>query len=173
MSRTLRKAKGRLESGTFFALPHEIMDAPNYWALSAQAVKLLNDLGRQYNGMNNGDFCAAWKTMHARGWKSRDTLGRALAELLHFGMIEKTRQGGLNRCSLYAVAWRPIDECKGKLDVSSTRVASGSWRTPRPPMPKPVKKIQLSSTAGVSTRHGTRVSDDPIASELTRQACQP
>lgn len=145
-------------------MPHTVLASTNYCALSAHAVKLLNDMGFQYRGHNNGDQCAAWRIMHARGWKSRDTLARALAELLHYGMIEKTRQGGLNRCSLYALTWHAIDECGGKLDVPTTRVPSGLWKTSHPMMPKPERKKQTASTAGVSSRHDRRVNGLRIAS---------
>jgi hypothetical protein len=164
MSASRRKMMGRAEAGGFLRLPHAVMESPNYLALSAHAVKLLLDLGLQFRGANNGDLSAAWKLMQARGWRSRDTLGRALAELLHFGLIEKTRQGGLNQCSLFALTWLAVDECRGKLDVPATRVASGRWREPQPPMPKPARKNAEPSPPSVSDRHGTRASP-------TRPAC--
>jgi hypothetical protein len=157
VARTLRKARSRTQHGGYFGIPHAVMDSPNYLALSAHAVKLLGDLGRQFLGGNNGDSAATWTMMEKRGWKSRDTLGRALAELLHFGMIEKTRQGGLNRCSLYALTWQPIDDCRGKLEVSATRLASGLWKIPKPPMQHRAKKKRAASTTGVSIRHDRRV----------------
>jgi hypothetical protein len=174
MGRTLRKARNRTERGGYFGIPHAVLDSPNYRALSAQAIKLLIDLGRQFLGGNNGDLAAAWTMMVKRGWKSRDTLGRALAELLHFGMIEKTRQGGLNRCSLYALTWQPIDDCRGKLDVSATVLASRLWKIPKPPMEHRAKSRRVPSTpigqfdtTGVSTepranliRHDRRVSHE-------------
>lgn len=165
MSASRRKATGRTESGGYFAQPHAVMESPNYRALSAHAVKLLSDLGLQFRGANNGDLSAAWKIMQPRGWRSRDTLWRALSELLHFGLIEKTRQGSLNHCSLYALTWQAVDECGGKLDVSATRVASGLWKTPQPPMPKRQRKNTPPNTTGVSHRHGERV-------RPTRQSCQ-
>lgn len=128
MTRSRRKQKGRAESGSFFAWPHEVAESGTYKSASAHAVKLLNDLCFQFRGSNNGDLAAAWRIMHARGWKSRDTLHKALTELLDRGLIEKTRQGGRNRCSLYAVTWLPIDDCHGKLDVPATRVASRLWK---------------------------------------------
>jgi len=169
-TRRRRKAKGRAETGIHFGLPHAVMDSPNYRALHAHAVKLLNDLGRQFRGYNNGDMSAAWRLMQPRGWKSRDTLARALAELLHFGMIEKTRQGGLNRCSLYALTWHKIDECKGKLDVAPSRVASGLWKTPMSPLPARDRKKQNASTAGVPARHGNRASSPRIVQLSARRA---
>lgn len=167
MSASRRKVTGRAESGGYFKQPHAVMQSPNYLALSAHARMLLGDIGLQFRGSNNGDLSAAWKLMQPRGWRSRDTLGRALAELLHFGMIEKTRQGGLNHCSLFALTWQPIDTCGNKLDVPATRVASGLWKIPQPPMPPRKRKRQNAtpSTTGVPDRHGRRVSS-------TRQACQ-
>ena len=44
-----RRAKGQ-----YFGLPHDVMASSNYVKLSAHAVKLLNDLGLQFNGKNNG-----------------------------------------------------------------------------------------------------------------------
>ena len=94
MSQSRRKIMGRAETGGYLKLPHAVMESPNYRALSPHARMLLNDLGLQFRGANNGDLSAAWKILHPRGWRSRDTLGRALAELLHNGLIQKTRQGG-------------------------------------------------------------------------------
>ena len=165
MSLSRRKTTGRADGGGYFKLPHAVMESPNYRALSPHARMLLNDLGLQFRGANNGDLSNAWKLMQQRGWRSRDTLGRALAELLHFGMIEKTRQGGLNHCSLFALTWLAIDECRNKLDVPATRVTSGLWNKPQPPMPKRERKNATPNTTGVSDRHGTRAS-------ATRQACQ-
>lgn len=128
MSLKRRKAKGRREHGTFWALPHVVLDAPSFLGLRPPAKALLLDLGRQYNGSNNGDLSASWTLMKRRGWRSKDTLCRALKELTERGLIEKTRQGGRNACNLYALTWLPIDECRGKLDVGPTRVASGLWQ---------------------------------------------
>lgn len=167
MTRDRRKHKGRSESGGYFGIPHAVMRSPNFRALSAHALKLLVDLGGQFRGANNGDLSAAWNVMRPLGWKSRDTLTRALAELLHFGVIEKTRQGGMHRCSLYALTWRPIDECDGKLDVRPTITPSGFWNEPRPAMPK----NQNANTAGVSIRHGRRVNSHGSPQLSTRQPC--
>ena len=69
--------------------------------------------------------------MRKRGWKSRQTVERALKELLDAGLIEKARQGGLYWPNLYALGWIAIDECGGKLEVLPTAVAPGRWRAPR------------------------------------------
>lgn len=131
MARTRLKVKGRRESGSFAAIPHAILDSPEYAGLSAHAVKALLDLFAQYRGENNGDLTAAWSLMQIRGWTSKALLYRALRELLDKGWIVKTRQGGRHQASLYGVTWKPINPCGGKLDVSPTHVAPGTWKHQR------------------------------------------
>jgi hypothetical protein len=129
MSRRSRERfKGRRDKGWFFRMPVEVLDSPAYCGLSFKARALLLDLGAQYRGNNNGDMAAPWSWMKARGWKSKQTLRRAVLELLAAGMIEQTRQGGLHCPTLYAVTWLGIDECGGKLEVQATSVPSGRWR---------------------------------------------
>ena len=130
MPRSFEKSKGRRQTGNFLMVPERVIRSENYRRLSMKAKALLLDMGAQYNGHNNGDLCAAWSVMKKLGWKSKDTLHNARVELLHFNMTELTRQGGLHGPSLYAYTWSPIDECNGKLDVPSTKVASGKWQHP-------------------------------------------
>lgn len=103
--------------------------------------------------------------MHPLGWRSRDTLERALHQLIDAGLIELTRQGGLNRCSLYALTWHAIDECGGKLDVPATRVASGLWKE------IPTGEKQNANTVAVSARHGSRVNRTSERDAPARKAC--
>jgi hypothetical protein len=151
------KHKGRSETGSYFAMPHAVMASPNYLALPTRAVKLLNDLCFQYRGNNNGDLCAAWQIMRKRGWKSRDTLDKAEKDLVQAGMIELTRQGGLNSPHLYALTWIAIDECGDKLDVPPTRVPSGLWKRAR------VSEKQNASPDSVPAKPGFRVSASKAA----------
>ena len=129
-NRQRERFKSRKDTGWFMRIPVEVLDSPGYRALSFKARALLLDLGAQYRGRNNGDLAAPWSWMKARGWKSKDTLRRALLELLASGMIEQTRQGGLHCPSLFAFTWLPIDDCGDKLDVPATSVPSGLWRRP-------------------------------------------
>lgn len=149
-----RRATGRRESGSFLAVPHAILESDAYRTLGAHAVKLLFDLASQFRGSNNGDLAAAWRIMQLRNWRSRETLSRALHELQAHGLIEKTRQGGLNCCSLYSLTWQAIDACDGKLDAAPTHVASGRWRTWSAQAAE-----QNASTPSVSARHAQRVND--------------
>lgn len=128
------KSIRRRDTRTFAGLPHAVLQTHKYASLSSGAVKLLVDITAQYNGHNNGDLQASWSVLKQRGWRSRETLSRAIKELRDVGFIITTRQGGRNRCSLYAVTWQPVNECRHprtglhKLDVPATRMAPGSWR---------------------------------------------
>ena len=105
----------------FFHLPAVITSHIDFISLSPHAIKLLVDLGTQYNGRNNGDLCAAMNILKNRNWTSNDTITKKLRELEDKGWITKTRQGGLGMGpNLYALTWQPINECGGKLDVSPT-----------------------------------------------------
>ena len=128
MSNTRERTKNRKSKKPFLLLPREMITSAGYKKLSGSAIKLLIDLGAQYYGTNNGDLTTSWTIMKERGWRSKDTLYKAINELEHAMFILRTRQGGRNKCNLFAITWQPIDECKGKLDVSSTRVASNAWK---------------------------------------------
>jgi len=121
------RATGKTGNAPFLHIPHSVLSSNAYKALDGWGAKLLLDVAGQYKGHNNGDLCAAWSILQAKGWKSKGTLHRALNALLETGLIEQTRQGGRNRCSLYAVTWKNIDECKGKLDVSPTKAPSARY----------------------------------------------
>lgn len=111
------------------ALPSEMLESENYGNLSAHAAKLLVDIAMQFKGTNNGDLSCPWTRMRRRGFKSKSTLWAAIAELTDAGFIVLTRQGGKHHiCALYAITWKPIDECSGKLMVPAERVASNLWR---------------------------------------------
>jgi hypothetical protein len=129
------KGKGRRSGGTFSSKPHHIFRADTKHnqpspasVLSHKAAHLPDNLFAQFNGNNNGDLAAAPKTMKLYGWTSQGSVYSALTELLALGFIEQTRQGGRNKCSLYAVTWLPIDECDGKMDVSPTKFPSNLWK---------------------------------------------
>ncbi|HHJ13260.1 MAG TPA: hypothetical protein ENJ79_02630 [Gammaproteobacteria bacterium] len=105
------RIKGRATTGRFVKLPHAVLKDPAYIGLRPAARSLLVDIAMQYNGQNNGALGACWEFLRYRGWRSKDTLHRALKELLASGLIARTRQGGLRplRHSTYALAWLDLD----------------------------------------------------------------
>ena len=112
----------------FLYLPDSLIFDPAFGSLSGNAVKLFIEMAKEYNGRNNGDLAATFNMLKNRGFKSKGTLFKSIQELEAKGFIEKTRQGGKNKCSLYALTIRNIDECGGKLDVSPTRKGSFLWK---------------------------------------------
>ena len=134
--RRYQNAHEKRESGGFVTLAHVVLRSHCYAMLSPYATKLLNDLLAQYRGDNNGDLCATWSIMRKRGWRSKSTLWKALCELKKGQWIEVARQGGKNKCSLYALTFYAVDECNGKLEINSTHSPKSTWRRnePAPPL---------------------------------------
>jgi len=125
-----RKAKSKaIMYKGFLHLHRTMLETQDFISLKGNSIKLLIDLGYQYNGYNNGDLCASLSVMRKRGWNSNQQLAKALKELLERNLIVQTKQGGLNLGpNLYAITWQPIDECGGKLDANPTTVAPRSFR---------------------------------------------
>jgi len=132
MAKNRLKAKGRKTSGSFAAIPHVLLRSRNFIRLSMRAKVLLISLCTLYRGNNNGDLSCAWKVMQPLGWKSRETLHLAKAELEYYGFIIRTRQGGRNKATLYALTFKAIDECGGKLDFRPNAVPLNIWKEEKP-----------------------------------------
>ena len=137
------REKGRRTEGGFSSLPHAVTASSNWRKASGNAIKLVIDLVRQFNGRNNGDLCASYSLLKKWGWRSADTLNNAIKEAIHYGLIIKTRQGGLNKANLFAVTWHAIDDCKGKLDVMPTVVPPRSWQEDKPIYQRPKRKTSV------------------------------
>ena len=127
-----RRIKGRQTTSPFVMFPCHVLDHEIFKTLSKRATKLVIDIAAQYRGSNNGDLCATLSLMRKRGWNSSDQLEKAKKELIEKDVILVARQGGRNKANLYALTRFPIDECKGKLDVASTKTAPVNWRNKLP-----------------------------------------
>lgn len=121
--------KGRKEGGSFIALAHAWIKSPQWAALSPFELKLLIDLGSQYNGRNNGDLCAALSVMKGYGWRSSATLNKAIRGLIAKGWLDLSRQGGRHLASLYALTIWGIDECDGKHHLRANPTPTHRWKT--------------------------------------------
>jgi len=129
MGRAGVNAKGRRNYKPFKSVPTECLKSDKYIQLSAYAKVLLLEFCYQYNGYNNGNLCAAYDSvLKKRGFRSKGTVARALKELRQAGWIDVSRQGGINRCSLYALTFQAVDECEGKLDINPTVTPSHQWK---------------------------------------------
>jgi len=123
-----RRTHKKRTCSSFLALPHSVLDHQDFVNLSQRAIKLLIDIASQYRGQNNGDLCMTFSIMKKRGWSSNDQLTKARNELIDKNFIILTKQGGRHFPSLYAITWQPIDNCDGKLDIISTKLAPRSFR---------------------------------------------
>ena len=130
-----RRIKGRQTTSPFVMFPCHVLDHEVFKTLSKRATKLVIDIAAQYRGHNNGYLCAPLSLMRKRGWNSSDQLEKAKKELIEKDVILVARQGGRNKANLYALSWFPIDECKGKLDVSPTKTAPVNWKNKLPSPP--------------------------------------
>lgn len=120
--------KGRKSNGSFLMLGHDLIRSSEFADLSPYAVKLLLEIASNFNGKNNGDLSAAYSILSKRGWKSSGTLAKTKKELVAKGWLITTRQGGRNRCSLFAVSWLPVDECGNKHDHPTESIPSNLWK---------------------------------------------
>jgi hypothetical protein len=130
-------SNGRREGGAFAPIPCSVLTHPNRFALTFKANKLLLDLVEKLRfkpggPVNNGDLNVVWREMKTCGWRSKETLWEAVRELEYYGFVKQTRQGGMNRCSLYAVTWWAINNCGGKLEVCESQIASNEWKDVKP-----------------------------------------
>ena len=127
------KGKGDYPPGAFWLLPHDVLYHENWIRLSPHGCKLMLDFGRQLKGHNNGYLNAAWEMMQRYGWRSRETLSVALAEVQHYGLIELTRRGGYKRPHLYALTWWRVESRADDPldDMRPVQPPSGLWKEKR------------------------------------------
>jgi len=114
MSRNNASNKIKYRDG-FAGIPRIVLSSLDYISLSANGIKLLLELARQYYGNNNGDLTCAFSVLRKRGFTSKSTIQRAKTLLLERHLIIETRAGiagidGRRLCSLYALTWKGIDE---------------------------------------------------------------
>ena len=130
MSKSYQKSKGRSTSpGQFVGIPIVVLDHEDFRNLSNSAKIALIAILREFNGKNNGDLSLPLSRARQWGIKSSATLVESIRELESVNLIIRTRDPSLMRfalrgqCSLFAVTWRPIDECGGKHDYLPTAAA--------------------------------------------------
>lgn len=124
-----KKQKRPVEAihGRYGAIPHAVLDCSAFKGASYPAKALLFDLIRQHSGNNNGHLHLSFSWLAGRGWKSRDVIQRARAELLERGLLIQTRQGGLNiGASRYALTWLHITNYVA-LEIESKDYHPGAW----------------------------------------------
>lgn len=123
------KLKQSLNGSTFTALRHDVINSPEYLALSLSAKSVFIHLLAKYNRINNGDISAPQNRAKEEFNLSSRGLKKALEELINANFIEVTRQGGKNQCSLYAITCYPLNNIvKTGLVQAETHKPSDKWR---------------------------------------------
>lgn len=96
----------------FAPIDHLVIDSPAFAHLKGESVRVLLIIARQYDGRNNGHLQATFSYCKDRGIGSEHTLKKAIAQLINYGFIYRTRshgfEAGKNMWSRYAITWRPL-----------------------------------------------------------------
>ena len=91
-------------------LPHKVIKSDAFTSLTGKAPLLLMVVAAKFNGRNNGDLCVTYAEAYREyGW-ARGTIAQAFEQLADRGLLVRTRKGGRNVSSLYALGWLPIDD---------------------------------------------------------------
>ena len=138
---------------TFAGIPHIVLEHPDFLRLPHRARALLLDVVYQFNGYNNGDLTVAFGFMCKRGWRSKETLSKAVSDLVSANLIIKTRQGRFQNpgasCDLYALTWKPIDSCTGKnLELGPTNTPPRKFGLERFKNPSPENGLSSDQKSG-------------------------
>src|SRR5437879_13087322 len=100
---------GKIGPGHWFALHDRVVLSRQFNCLTAPAIRLLLLMATKYRRDNNGLLICTRDFVKPLGWTYTRTLRRHLDELLASGLVCRTRIGGKNRPSLYAIAWLDCD----------------------------------------------------------------
>ena len=90
--------------------------SPAISSLPNLALRLLVIAAAEFNGHNNGDISLAKPILEKYGVTRSGAAQKALKLLKARGLLVQTRQGGLGRCSLYALPWEALGERTDKFD---------------------------------------------------------
>jgi hypothetical protein len=139
-----RRHPKRMMPGDHYAMiPDEVLVSQALISLPHYCGVLLMAFAAQYRGMNGGDLAMTFGIARRYGIRSKKQLVAGLRLLQQHGLVRKTLQGGkrpFGPC-LYAVTWRQIDACGGKLEIGPTNAPSNAWAKWVPTLPE--KKVPL------------------------------
>lgn len=128
MVKSYKRSKDKRDGDRYVALPHVVIDSPSFRELGHPARALLIDLARQYTGTNNGRIVACAKYLKPLGWRSNDTVTRALTQLKDAGLLVETRMGMRpNRAAWFALGWYQLDAVTG-MDIDPRTYRTGGYK---------------------------------------------
>jgi hypothetical protein len=97
---------GRSTKERFVRLPHFMLQSSAWRSLCTVARSVFVELALIYNGSNNGRIAMSARTAGERVNCSKNTAGRALAELVQKGFIEVCSRGKFDRKTPHATEYR-------------------------------------------------------------------
>jgi hypothetical protein len=128
MSKRYKGNSEKRDGKGFVALPYVVLDSAAYRSVGYPARALLLDIAKQYNGHNNGKLVACAKYLKPLGWKSNDTVSRALRELVAVDLLIETRKGARpNKAAWFALGWYQLDIGEG-LDIDVKQYRTGRYQ---------------------------------------------
>lgn len=129
MGRDRIKKHGVAVTGAWIPFPLTFLRSRACAELSPHGAKLLLDLLALLgpNAKRNGDLSLTPRLMLMRGWSSRATLQKAVAELIDHGLLAQTKQGSRLDCSLFAVTLFPLNCDLKKLDTGPGSYSVNDW----------------------------------------------
>ncbi|HBK44164.1 MAG: hypothetical protein A2X74_00360 [Polynucleobacter sp. GWA2_45_21] len=132
----------------FVQIPSEVLNSAAYKDLSYSARAILVEMLHFYRGNNNGSIYIAAKTVINRGL-SKNTMTKAVKELIAHGFIYQTRRGGSlsGVCSLFAITWKLINKGEGQF---LNQFVSNAYRNWSPAL----KKMRGQKLGGSKLKNG-------------------
>lgn len=122
------KTKNRRPSGARFAmLPVNLVMHVSVTTLDHGSFRVLVLLAMEYRGKNNGAIGLTREQAKAGGIGGKNTLYKALRDLIERGLIEITHYASRvpPRPAMYAINWLPVDDTEYS---EKTRLASHEYR---------------------------------------------
>lgn len=120
----MKRPDQRKKTDLYAPIHHGVIDSPAFADLSAQGVRMLLIVARQWTPETNGKLQATHAFASTRGIGSNTTTAKAVRELLAHGFLYRTRSHGIdaatgkNRPALYAITWKPVKLNPKPADVS-------------------------------------------------------
>lgn len=133
MSKSYAQAKGRRANRPFKMLYDDMLKSKAFRYLTGNELKVLMYLISKYNGSNNGNLEILFSDVKSEIALTKPTLSTAIKGLIEKGFIVRSREGGKNTCSLYALTCYPVDECLSPSGLSvhylkPTLTSSDDWK---------------------------------------------
>lgn len=119
-------AKGRRKGGDrFVKLIYPLLESPAYKDLSPEATRILTEIMRRHNGMNNGEISLSVREAGKVAHCSKSTAGQKLIELQTHGFIAVVKKG--RKTVRHATTWRITSE--RTMNGTSEKPATNEWKT--------------------------------------------